>query len=43
MDVLGEILGSNLSAAFCGTAVECDAARGHYYAGTGNAFWALLD
>lgn len=43
MDVLPDILAPDLSVVFVGTAVgECSAARGHYYAGPGNAFWRLL-
>jgi TDG/mug DNA glycosylase family protein len=40
---LADILQPNLRVVFCGTAVaEKSAARGHYYAGSGNIFWALL-
>jgi len=43
MSVLPDIIAPGLSVMFCGTAVgECQAARGHYYAGPGNRFWRLL-
>lgn len=43
MKVLPDILAPKLAVVFCGTAVgECQAARGHYYAGPGNSFWQLL-
>ena len=43
MDVLPYILGPRLPLVISGTAVgECAAARGHYYAQPGNAFWQLL-
>lgn len=43
MHVLDDILAPSLSVVFCGTAVgECQAARGHYYAGPSNSFWRLL-
>ena len=41
--VLPDHLGPGLRAVFCGTAPGLvSAARGHYYAGPGNRFWALL-
>lgn len=41
--VLPDILGPGLRAVFCGTAPGlASAARGHYYAGPGNRFWAFL-
>lgn len=41
--VLPDILGRDLRIVFCGTAAgEKSAARGHYYAGPGSAFWRLL-
>lgn len=43
MPGLAPILDVNLRVLFCGTAVAArSASRGHYYAGPGNAFWALL-
>lgn len=40
---LPDVLAPGLSVVFCGTAVgETSAARGAYYAGPGNAFWATL-
>ena len=43
MTVLPDILAPGLRIVFCGTAAgETSAARGHYYAGPGNAFWRLL-
>jgi len=40
---LPDVLQGHLHVVFCGTAVaEMSAARGHYYSGSGNAFWAFL-
>jgi len=41
--MLPDILAPGLNIVFCGTAAgRASAARGHYYAGRGNRFWALL-
>ncbi|MGI8701309.1 MAG: mismatch-specific DNA-glycosylase [Nocardioidaceae bacterium] len=40
--VLPDILAPHLSVLFCGTAVPCAAARGHYHAGPGDDFWRFL-
>jgi len=43
MAVLPDHLRPGLRVVFCGTAPGLvSAARGHYYAGPGNAFWSLL-
>ncbi len=43
MRVLPDVLAPRLSVVFAAPAVgECAAARGHYYAGSNNAFWRLL-
>jgi TDG/mug DNA glycosylase family protein len=43
MTVLPDYLAPGLRVVFCGTAPGLvSAARGHYYAGPGNAFWSLL-
>lgn len=42
MDVLPDIVEPDLRVLFCGTAVPCAAARGHYHAGPGDDFWRLL-
>jgi TDG/mug DNA glycosylase family protein len=43
MTVLPDYLEPGLRVVFCGTAPGLiSAARGHYYAGPGNAFWTLL-
>lgn len=43
MTVLPDHLRPGLRVVFCGTAPGLiSAARGHYYAGPGNAFWPLL-
>jgi TDG/mug DNA glycosylase family protein len=42
-EVLRDYLRPGLRLVVCGTAVgKASARRGHYYAGTGNEFWALL-
>ena len=41
--VLQDFLANDLRIVFCGTSVgRASAARGHYYAGPGNEFWAYL-
>ena len=43
MQVLPDLLAGRPSLVIVGSAVgECAAARGHYYAGRGDAFWRLL-
>lgn len=42
MDVLPDIITTDLSVLFCGTAVPCAVTRGHYHAGRGDDFWRLL-
>jgi TDG/mug DNA glycosylase family protein len=43
MAILPDYLGPGLTVVFCGTAAGLkSAARGHYYAGPGNEFWAFV-
>ena len=43
MDKLDDVLARGLDLVFCGTAASAvSSVRGHYYAGPGNRFWAIL-
>ena len=43
MDKLDDVLDTGLDLVFCGTAASAASAlQGHYYAGPGNRFWAIL-